>query len=178
MCFLLAMGASEVHASFQPNWDRPLYTGKMKVTMAQRGFEGVRSAKLTLTRRDGSATEGPTGMTLQYTVPEKVIDSKYFPSHNNYVTLVVNKTEVDSCGSRQYIASLPQDEESRNPRRVGARFGIVLTDHSQRVCEDYRPNLWEASVHQGFGWCGTDDSRMQLSGNPEPVVTIKKIISE
>ena len=86
---------------------------------------------------------------------------------------VVDVTE-DECGSTIYHASLMQMDYMYRPFDPNnqARFSLTLVDHSTRLCEDYKPNLWEANVREGWGWCGTMDSTMEAVGNPQPLFTI------
>ncbi len=74
---------------------------------------------------------------------------------------VVEKSAETDCGSTIYLGTYGGAQ--------GVRGSIEFVDHSTRVCEDFRPFRWEVRVRQGFGWCGTGDSIVELMGNPEPV---------
>ena len=166
---VLGVFAADAGAVYRPDWERPILSADMDVVEAIRGFQNARNVRLTMTKRDGQTEV--TGLTLSFND-----GIERFPETQNKdlrtVNLMVQHVSTDGCGSKQYVGNLvPTD--ARGPMHAMARFTVVLTDHSTRVCEDYRPHLWEASVSEGFGWCGTMDDRMTLVGNPEPVYTIQ-----
>lgn len=159
---LTAFFGSQAFAIYDPSWERPVLAAEdMEIRDARFGFEKVIEASLVLTKRDGQKV--PTGMNLSL---------RYRGSRTPKLTqLVIRHVGHDDCGSIQYSAGLPQEEKNPN----GARMSVFLTDHSTRVCDDMKKFQWEAHVREGFGWCGTGDATMDLSGDPEPVVSIQRL---
>lgn len=154
---LIIVNVQRANAIDREGWERPILRADMAKLDARNGFESVEGIKLVMTKLDES--ERPTGLELSYTdVPSDV------PA---VVVLKITDVKDIFCGSVQYIANLPETDLPENPR-----FTIVLTDHTKRVCEDFHPHLWEASVRRGSGWCGTMDDTMKIAGNPKPVYTI------
>jgi hypothetical protein len=165
--FAIPAMATQASAVYNPEWERPIETAPMAITQSRMGFQSVQAAQVTLTRKDGATQEGPTGMILEYTQDASQDQAKVIRD------LVITQRIVDECGSIHYTATLPQIYLGVGEGRQGhARFIVSLADHSHRTCADSPANGWEASVRQGFGWCGTMDSTMSLVGTPEPVFTI------
>lgn len=121
-----------------------LTSARMKVEEAGYAFEGLSEVTLTLTSTDGQT---PTGMLLEY--------------YDEKVMLTINDASADSCGCLSYSASLPNQEPN------GARFTVFLEDHTASSCSHDVRNSWQALVRVGYGWCGTMDSTMRLSGFPK-----------
>ena len=71
---------------------------------------------------------------------------------------------MDACNSTVYTANKKYKKE--NPEQE--RFSVVLIDYSTSICDnlvfDY---IWKAEVRKGYGFCGTMDSVMELTGTPE-----------
>ncbi len=153
--------------------ERPVQYANMDKDSATYDFTTAENVVLTLTQLDGS--ENPTGMLLNYH------DSKTGKFHTNLLEIVT--IEKDACGSTIYNAALPQSRLALN--RTGAhmevmpismnyaRLNITLKDHTNRLCHDVIANLWEAHVREGFGWCGTMDSTMDISGQPQVIDSIQ-----
>ncbi len=158
--WLVLMVTSSAFGIYDPNWERPILGDHdMKIEAAQFGFEDVTQAGLTLTKRDGQ-TE-PTGILVNLNDGGAV----------RSIQLTITSIEKDaSCGSVRYVASLGKQSKS-----MGARFNVVLEDHTTRVCDDARPGIWEANLREGYGWCGTGDATLYLVGNPEPLYTIQSL---
>ncbi len=55
-------------------------------------------------------------------------------------------------------------------RNIQRRLSVVLIDHTNLTCRIHKPFKWEASVREGYGFCGTMDATMELEGNPELVL--------
>ena len=98
--------------------------------------------ELTLNQRDGSRE--PTSFLF-------VEDGK-----GTTFFKIVKKIPL-GCGSHRYLAIEPR----RRPRR------LIVTDHTERLCDDYREYLWEATLINKRG------QRRVFHGNPEPVITIQ-----
>ncbi|MEK6705216.1 MAG: hypothetical protein AABZ06_05460 [Bdellovibrionota bacterium] len=156
---ILFVASASAHAVVQQGWERPILAAEMEVSEATLNFDGVKVVDLTMTRQDGSET--PTGFKVGF------MNS----GSERTVNLIISSIERGSCGSTVYVADLP-GREPHQPETF-ARFHLRLVDHSTRLCDDARPYAWEASVSQGWGWCGTGDSHMKFAGNPEPVYTIQ-----
>jgi len=170
----LTLVSTQAHAVYAPNWERPVLEADMKLIQTHLGFEKVSDVKLTLTRRDiGILVPNSkyTGIQITYLNADNMGQSR----RASY-TLKITQAEKDGCGSTTYYAQLNRDH-SANPKEIGARYNISLTDHSERICKDLRLFRWEAQVRQGYGWCGTMDSTMELGGNPESVITIQTLES-
>jgi hypothetical protein len=172
--FLLALFVTpSAFGIYIQDWERPVLTAEMDVVKARFAFENVNRVWLTATINSSKKSKLPyTGLQLRFT-HEDPSQQGQTREIMQVVNLEVNSVETDACGSRTIIANLPKPKQGERHMGLQARFSVVLTDHSTRLCEDYRPNLWEASVRQGFGWCGTMDATMSLVGNPEPVYTIQ-----
>jgi hypothetical protein len=161
---LLILGGN-ANAIYNPEWERPIFGAEMEITHTNRGFEGVSEVNLVLTKRDGE--NEMTGMILSFLQAHPL---KGFIGEVER-ELVITNISKDNCGSTIYNAQLATSHDLPL-EDVQARFSISLTDHSTRLCEDYRPYGWEAHVREGYGWCGTMDATMELVGNPEPLRTI------
>ncbi|MBI2608028.1 MAG: hypothetical protein HYW47_00300 [Deltaproteobacteria bacterium] len=158
-------------AAFRPDWERPLAHARMDIQNAHGDFENAIDAQLTLHQRDDA--ESPTSMTLTYY--DKNSHELIVEKHP-----IITTNEVD-CGSVEYTAQLiaPQPLRMNSTMEVmpvdpyeAKRFSIHLVDHTDRTCKDLKPFKWEAHVREGFGWCGTFDSTMDLLGNPHTIYTI------
>lgn len=148
-------------AVYAPGWERPILTAEdMEIVSATQAFEHAERVDLTLTKRDGQ--KQPTGMIVSVVFPES--------SKPVVKKLTVTDISMDRCGTTTYIANLPKKAGKAG---VEARYSVVLEDHSFRRCKDIKPARWEASVRQGYGWCGTMDATMTLQGEPNPVFTIQ-----
>jgi len=168
LTFLFHLNAMAV---YDPSWERPLFTSEMKVTHSEYGFKDVDQFSLTLTKRDGE--KNYTGAIVKYKQEVTGENQETFLIDVTKL-LKVDQIEKDSCGSTLIYAQLaPLNNQSPNP--MGARYHLVLLDHSSRICKDYRPYLWEASIREGYGWCGTGDSTMEGVGNPLADITIQSI---
>lgn len=152
--------SANAFAVYDPSWERPILTADdMEITSATQAFEKAKKVDLTLTRRDGQ--KKVTGMVLSVDYP-----------HSNkpvVTTLKVDQITKDDCGSTVYYAHLPSKPSKGGMDR---RFSVTLTDHAARLCDDYKPFRWEASVREGYGWCGTFDATMSMQGEPQGVITI------
>ncbi|HXW60932.1 MAG TPA: hypothetical protein VEK06_05305, partial [Myxococcota bacterium] len=51
-------------------------------------------------------------------------------------------------------------------QEFGDRFHVFLEDHSAESCTHNIGKIWKAEVRRGFGWCGTMDAFMELTGIP------------
>jgi hypothetical protein len=167
-CISMDAGAQEKATG----WELPYMNAEMEVITAQGAFEEVETVFIDVTRQVGS--KNPTGVYLNYDLSsdEGEIENK---------TVALNIIEIldAGCGSVQYIARLAaqKDEDygyniglgyfDNNARPIEHRFSVVITDHTKRTCRDVRRYQWEASVREGYGWCGTMDDTMSLVGNPE-----------
>jgi hypothetical protein len=151
---------------YDPTWDRPLFTAfDMDIISTQHGFNDVEKVDVTLTKKDGQRK--PSGITIAMEI-----------RHSNtpeVKKLVITDITQDGCGSTVYHARLPQKKNGRVKGAIGARFNLTLTDHTTRLCHDMKANIWEASIREGYGWCGTMDATMELEGNPEAVITIQSV---
>lgn len=149
---IVLVAGINLFGDYIPGKERPVLGAfDMEILSSQLGFKKVDRVDMVLTSKDG--VPGYTG--LWVTLDEEGVPRK--------VSLVVTAIEKDSiCGSVRYYASLPQTDSE------GRRFNIVLTDHSDRFCKDLRP-IWEATVREGSGWCGTMDSAISVEGAPQPL---------
>ena len=155
--------SSNVFAWARPYWERPIMQDlDMEIVDARFGFVNVDKAGLILTQKD--EYERPTGIEVHLSyIRANSVDNRL--RQDRIIKLEVTSVEDIGCGSKRYIANLP--DTSLN----GPRFSVFLDDHTQRICMDLIANLWTASVRDGFGWCGTRDSTMKLYGHPESVYT-------
>lgn len=120
-----------------------LDSADMDVSNARFGFENIEKAQLLLVSDNG---QDATGIYLFY--------------NDESVELAINDRQVDDCGAVIYTASLPK----QNP--MGARYSVVLTDYSHSTCNEEH-SAWVAYVRKGYGFCGTFDATMTLSGLPK-----------
>ena len=166
---LFAFTSTVAFAISQPGYERPLYSAQMEKVNARGHFELAQNVRLMMTQLDESET--PTGLRLSYV--NSMLEQ--FPEATGYssVDLTIVETREIGCGSVQHIARLRQPNDHRDSIYNQHRFTVVLIDHTRRICEDYRPYLWEASIREGYGWCGTMDATMELRGNPKGVFTIQ-----
>lgn len=158
MSGVVATGAA--NASAIPGYERPRLRAEMDVTMTGYFPSEVQDVIVTLNRRDDSRQ--PTSLNIEYTIKGE----EDYPVNER---LSIVKIEDIGCGSKRIFASL--NSETDPSRVTGARANLVLEDHSKRLCDDYRPAVWTASYRSGYGWCGTMDLVLELSGNPKPVFT-------
>ena len=150
----------------RPGWERAILRSEMRVEASTGAFKAADQFVVTLTRRDGTKSKKVTGAVVKYRIlphgsqAEKIVT----------VPLVVESITKDKeCNVTQIFAHLPQ-KPGVSRGGVGARFSLVLEDHSVSTCD--QGGEWVARLRQGFGWCGTGDSTATLLGRPEPVVTI------
>jgi len=156
----------QAHASIIPGWERPIRRAEeMKIIKTEFGFENVTKVSLTLTQQD--ETPSSTGITIEYVEPKPYIGTPYRPGANYKMLKIINKY-TDFCGSTVYQAALQLKQQN-------LRFYVQLVDHSKRICKDNPPGTWEAFVTKGYGFCGTFDATMHLSGEPEEVVTPERL---
>ena len=167
---MFAFTSTVAFAISKPGWERPLYSAQMEKVSAQGHFELAQNVRLMMTQLDESET--PTGLRLSYM--NSMLEQ--FSETTGRIDLTIVETREIECGSVQYIARLLATQQvlnMREPADLQHRFTVVLTDHTRRVCKDYRPYAWEASVREGYGWCGTMDATMELRGNPKGIFTIQ-----
>lgn len=112
----------------------------MIVDSAQGDFRELAAVTLTLT---GTTGQEPTGMVLEY--------------GEEKVELTISES-LNEDGVMHYWATLANE----NP--TGERFSVSLTETSSSTGTTEK--TWQASVRSGFGWCGTMDSTMEISGYP------------
>ena len=167
--------STQAMAISKPGWERPIYSAQMEKIDARGYFADAQNIRLTLTQLDESET--PTGMSLGYL-------NTRVPMSDDYTRMDLTITEKRDigCGSVQYVAQLlvPQYHIESYDKSIDNqhRFTVVLTDHTHRICRDYRPYRWEASVREGSGFCGTMDATMEIRGNPRGVFTIQSSVEE
>ena len=150
-----------------PGQERPLYIAGMDKLSAVGEFKNAQDITIMTTQQDQS--DSLTGLVPSYLNKS----TKQYRS----VELVITSKQSIGCGSVEYIANLAQplvleNERVENPY-LQHRLTVVLKDHTRRKCMDLPANLWEASVNEGYGFCGTMDSRMELSGHPHVIYTIQ-----
>lgn len=159
---------SVASASGKREWQRPLSQAEMEVVESSGQFAEAEDVSLTLTRLDG-LTE-PTGLILRY----EGLDQERNPFQRE-VALKVEETLDVGCGSVEIRAVLLEDTRNAAFARSGHRLNVVLTDHTNRKCRGELQGAWMARVTEGFGFCGTMDSKMTLKGVPEVVLTLPTI---
>jgi hypothetical protein len=149
----------------------------MQVTQSRVDFQGVRSVTLSLTRIEGSDSPHPTGMTVEYMVPNRIAASTVGIEvmRNISYNLRIIHRETDACGSVHYQAQLPAlDEDTLNHQLPLSQVYVYLVDHSESDPECQSPirtrATWEASVRQSSGQRGFLNSSMFLVGQPEPLM--------
>ena len=151
--------------------ERPVQYAYMNKDNSTYGFVSAENLVLTLTQLDGA--NNPTGVRLNYH------DSKTGAFHADVLEIV--DVSKDACGSTIYQAQLSLPHIALTGTTVNVmpvptnyrRLNITLKDHTTRLCDDVIANLWEAHVREGFGWCGTMDSTMDLSGQPQSINNIQ-----
>ncbi|MEK6579034.1 MAG: hypothetical protein AABZ55_07385 [Bdellovibrionota bacterium] len=146
--------SAPAHAIYDPNWERPTQEAEMKISKATGVYTKADKVKLTMTHRDGAGLN-PTGLIL-------TIDgqSKFFG------VLQINNA---GCGSVEYITY----SESNRVVRSAKGAVLTLTDHTKRICLDYRPNIWEMNLTKAHDTqTGLKMSVLQAAGNPQGVFTI------
>lgn len=140
-----------LHA-YSATQDQEVFEATMSLTKARYSFEDVEQVVLQLAKQGGAATH----MTVEFKKGEQ----------QEYYDLSVTDAQPDENGCMTYYASL----ESENPDVLfGKRFSVNLVDYSTCNHSDNQAGLWRAWVRSGFGWCGTMDATMELSGNPERI---------
>ena len=120
-----------------------LASSVMDVTDATFDFVTVENAVVILASNNGT---DPTDIIIDY--------------GSSPVFLVVNETTIDDNGCATFEASLPRSIDNHD----GHRFHINLK--SDYGCQ-YLSQPWQAYVREGYGWCGTMDSTMNLVGDPK-----------
>lgn len=132
------------HAVDIPGWERPILRSEMKIMEGEGSVGNAQSVELTLTKKD--MVKVPTGLILD-------LDGQKFVH-------TINSVQLDECGSTVYSAEVRIPYENRKISH------IYLTDHQNRLCEDYRPNRWELEIMMdGLG-------EGLAVGDPEVVYTI------
>lgn len=165
------------HADFIPGRVRAISRAEMQVTQSRADFQGVPQVTLSLTRADGAESPHPTGITIEYLIPNRTAASTVGITlmKNMSYHLAITQREIDPCGSVHYEAQLPAVEEnSLNHQLPLSQVYVHLVDHSHRdpQCQHQAtPRApWEASVRQNPGQRGFLNSSMLLVGEPEPLM--------
>lgn len=142
-----------------PGWDRPQAEATMKVTQAKGTLSQIDSVDLQLNQRS--------------------VEAKINKTHK-LVFHIVEVTEA-GCGSKKVLARVSQPSVGSGPTVAGGvvkHFVLQLIDHRTRVCEDYRPYMWEAKITQirksAVFQAGVPVGSVVLEGDPQPIYTIQK----
>lgn len=149
----LIMGLSLACASLAIASDVWTKSATLDVVESLYGFEGVTSATLSLSKSEDSESAPYTTVTVDYAA----VDGQH-----TYV-LNIDSVEQDEQGCTWYHANLPPQSED-DPLGYH-RFTVSLYDKSTCPTAAEGP-IWIASVREGYGFCGTMDSTMELQGTP------------
>lgn len=161
----LAISSLPALAVYQEGHDRPVMEIRnAEVLSSSYGFAGAEAVNLIMTRRDGSPHKLGFIFEAKALVGGALTPVRY--------ELEVNDIYKEDDGSTVYLASLPQKilEEG-----AGHRVNLTLIDHSTSNDGNYRDSQWEASIRDGYGWCGTMDSVIEFVGSPTPVYSIEQM---
>ncbi|MBL6989765.1 MAG: hypothetical protein ISR65_08300 [Bacteriovoracaceae bacterium] len=160
LVFIILLVAQSASAIYDPTWERPVLSAEeMEISDARYGFENLETASLSLNSRDGEEGMTSIRISLKYLDRDESQDQ----------ILKIENVEKVECNATRYTAQLKMNSESQH------RMYISLTDYSNSVCAVVHEYLWVAHVNEGYGFCGTMDSRMKLQGNPEAVITIQSL---
>ena len=152
--FVLASGVA--HASFQPEWDRPIEAAEMEIVEASGMYKSTDVVQVTRTQRDGLGEESTA-----YAVRLNGQEEKY----------VITEKSIRSDGAAALTLAREKDL-----RKAGGDFvHLYLVDHSKSMNTRFVPFLWEARltrtrITNGAHAVGTID----MQGNPEAVYTIQR----
>jgi hypothetical protein len=86
--------------------------------------------------------------------------------NENEILLPVFGAKKGDCGSTVYTAKFTE------PGADTYSYNLSLVDHSTRLCEDYRPYMWEATLTINGGFGGFTQ-KVNFALNPEPFFTIQ-----
>ncbi len=152
---LVAVSAP-AHATFNPGYDRPILSAEVKVTQATGDFRELENVTIVEAHRDGA---------------KNVVTYTFEANGQEPIKFVKISTEDAGCGSIKHTAI---DIESLldNDKRG---YTLTLVDHSRRICEDYRPGLWDVTISKMGSMLPIAEEATVLSGygNPELVFSIQ-----
>jgi len=162
---LLVLGAFisiAANATVVGSWERPIKQASMEEIDGEGKTVGVGLDRiLTLNKRDGA--KKPTTFSFREEVRVYCVTAPCPPITRTTLYRIA-KIKVDGCNSTIYTANEILPLNSKKIAEV-----LTVADHDARVCEDYKPFLWEATLKLPVAG---KPARL-LRGNPEPVYTIQ-----
>ncbi len=165
----LALTALPSYAIYDPSYERPIEVASMTIIEATRNLENIEGLNITMNKSDGAPHI--TSIHMTYTRPMGDM-LPAFERINKMFEVSEDNITIDACGSTTYAVHHLGTDENGN---IGARTSMYLTDHRARRCKDYVPAIFELSMRQGYGFCGTMDATLQATGNPEAVYSIQQL---
>lgn len=147
MTVFATVATVSAQADMRP-WDRPIERAQMKISSAEGTLSKVQYAQITRTNK------------------------RLLVTFNNDQQLAFDilETADAGCGSKKVSA------EGVVPARPGhrpVRFFLQLVDHRTRICEDYRPYMWDVRINQIMKsakfQAGVPVGTLILQGTPSPV---------
>lgn len=112
--------SSASNAMVQDGWERPVARAQMTSEAAQGLFAEVAQFDLVMHQRDGE--QAPTLFSVSV--------------NGTTASYKITSLRGDGCGSRIYNATLISNSSET----------LELIDHSSRMCMDFVPHTWTASV--------------------------------
>ena len=144
--------------------DRPVSSANMSVVAATGIYQGLENVRLEKWSQNlnGFFADAAEMNQHRYTYKLTVNDTT--------LQLGIEDVTTDECGSQIVVL---KDMESAGPSiPTSASFTMTLTDHSHRVCEDYKAYQWELSVVYKDSLSSQDNGKLLVMGNPEAVYSI------
>ena len=137
----------------KPTWERPVLSAEM----IQVGNQ-VPTATLTANKRD--LAEQFTSFTFVEKIPANCGQNSRCPDMQDKSDFLISDVARTYCGSIAYTAK----QWNTRTGELG-QATLELTDHSTRVCNDYKPFEWELTVTTPY-------YTRSFQGNATPVFTI------
>lgn len=158
---LVSLVAGQANAIVRPGWERPILRAELQQLAAGGAVTNYHLKKsLTMNKQDGFRQ--PTSFTL-------VEENQVFcvrapcPPIKRVRQFRVQSVAKVGCGSVRYTSvEVAPHGLTDFPAAV-----LNLTDHTTRLCDDYRPYLWEVTVRS------PREALRRFGGKPEPVYTIQ-----
>lgn len=159
------MVSNKAFAIFEPTYERPIVNSNMEITDTFGSFDNVFDVSVTLNKRDGE--NHVTSITVQYSEAMGPMLPAFRNISKTYTITPDNITY--SCGSIIYTVS----NQDSTDGVLGARNHLSLQDNRLRKCKDVPEAELILNMSNGYGFCGTMDSRLKALGQAEAVNTIQ-----
>jgi len=175
LIFIIVIGSfaffNKAQAGTSGFFGNPVYEATMTMVSGSGYFQTVDNISLTMMQQSSSAS--PTGFVLDLT---KTSRSTRGSIRESFQLAIVDQIDI-GCGSRQYVAEtifnarhhiLPYPRTGQSlTSLIQNTVILILTDHSQRTCQDLQPHTWVATIRKGLGSSRPATGMMLIQGNAQ-----------